>query len=176
MHKKKIVVLTSHVFLPGYRKASIHFVAQNWARQGHSVHFVTVGHSRLSGIKQPDRYRALQRKQANRFEQLDANLFAGAHLPLLHAFSTGKAVVNRMLAPLFRLYGRDLPSFAAATIREADLVVLESGTPLAFFSAVKKRNPHARTLYFCRDLLRSVAAAPPAFAGSQPLRSASWPA
>jgi 2-beta-glucuronyltransferase len=160
MHKKKIVILTSHVFLQGYRKASIHFVAQNWARQGHQVHFVTVGHSRLSGIKQPDRYKALRREQANRFARVDDNLYAGAYLPLLHAFSSGKAIVNRLLAPLFRLYGRRLPPFAAAQIRQADLVVLESGTPLVFLSAVKHLNPAARTLYFCRDLLRSVGAAP----------------
>jgi len=160
MHKKKIVILTSHVFLQGFRKASIHFVAQNWARQGHRVHFVTVGHSRLSGIKQPDRYRALQREQANRFAKLDDNLYAGAYLPLLHAFSSRKTIFNCLLAPLFRLYGRRLPSFVAGQIKEADLVVLESGTPLAFFTAVKKLNPAARTLYFCRDLLRSVGAAP----------------
>jgi 2-beta-glucuronyltransferase len=160
MRKKKIVILTSHVFLQGYRKASIHFVAQNWARQGHAVHFLTVGHSRLSGVKQPDRYRALRREQANRFTKVDANLFAGAHLPVLHAFSTGKALVNRLMAPLFRLYGSSLPAFVTEHIRQADLVVLESGTPLAFFPAVKKLNPAARTLYFCRDLLRSVGAAP----------------
>lgn len=160
MHKKKIVILTSHVFLKGYRKASIHFVAQNWARQGHQVHFVTVGHSRLSGIKQPDRYRALQREQANRFAKLDDNLFAGAYLPLLHAFSSGKTIVNRLLKPIFRLYGSYLPAFVASQILQADLVVVESGTPLAFFSTVKKLNPATRTLYFCRDLLRSVGAAP----------------
>lgn len=160
MHKKKIVILTSHVFLHGYRKASIHFVAQSWARNGHAVHFVTLGHSRLSGVKQPDRYRALRRQQYNRFTQVDENLFAGAYLPILHAFSSGKAIVNRLMAPIFRLYGRHLPAFVAAHIRQADLVVLESGTPLAFFPAVKKLNPAARTLYFCRDLLRSVGAAP----------------
>lgn len=160
MQAKKIVILTSHVFLDGYRKASIHFVARHWAAAGHEVFFTTVGHSSLSRFKQKERLAALRRSQDNRYEEVEPGLYAGAYLPVVHAFSSSSALVNALTTPLFVIYGSRLPDFAADRIRKADLVVIESGTPVAFFSLVRKLNAKARTLYFCRDLLHSVGASP----------------
>lgn len=87
--RRKIVILTSHAFLRGYRKASIHFIASRWAEQGHEVHFLTIGHSWLTLLKDRRRFRALSQDQANRFQTIAANLRAGAYLPPLHAFSSG---------------------------------------------------------------------------------------
>jgi 2-beta-glucuronyltransferase len=156
----KIVILTSHVFLRGYRKASIHFVARKWAEQGHKVHFVTIGHSWLTRLKDRPRFNALSKVQANRFETVEPNLDAGAYLPPLHAFSSNNRVLNRVNEVAFRVYGSYLPDFARKAVATADLVVIESGSALSFFNYVRKLNPRARTLYFCRDLLRSVGAAP----------------
>ncbi|MEF0938783.1 GumK N-terminal domain-containing glycosyltransferase [Rhizobium sp. BR 362] len=158
--RRKIVILTSHVFVRGYRKASIHFVASRWAEQRHDVHFITIGHSWLTLLKDRPRFRALSQCQANRFETIAANLQAGAYLPPLHAFSSGNRVLNAANELLFQLYGNYLPGFARRVLAAADLVLIESGSALAFFKYVKKLNPKARTLYFCRDLLRSVGAAP----------------
>lgn len=156
---RKIVILTSHVFLPGYRKASVHFVAQNWAEQGNQVYFTTVGHSWLSYAKDRPRFQALSAHQSNHFEAVQPNLWAGAYLPPVHAFSSGNAVLDRFSDAAFRLYGSYLPKFARRQIAEADLVVIESGSPLCFFDTVHRYNPDARLLYFCRDLLKSVGAA-----------------
>ncbi|MDX3924235.1 MAG: polysaccharide biosynthesis protein GumK [Shinella sp.] len=160
MRNKKIVVLTSHVFVDGFRKASVHFVARDWAARGNEVYFSTVGHSRFSKLKQPVRYEALKRTQDNRYVEIEPGLHAGAYLPALHAFSSRNRVANMLARPLFALYGSYLPPFIADQVRGADLVVFESGTPLVFFALCRKLNPKARTLYFCRDLLRSVGAAP----------------
>ena len=158
--RRKIVILTSHAFLGGYRKASIHFVASRWAEQGHEVHFLTIGHSWLTLLKDRPRFRALSQGQANRFQTIGVNLKAGAYLPPLHAFSSNNRFLNAANAALFRLYGSYLPRFARRVIAAADLVLIESGSALAFFDRIKKLNPKARTLYFCRDLLRSIGAAP----------------
>lgn len=160
MQSKKIVILTSHVFLQGFRKASIHFVARNWASTGNTVFFTTVGHSFFSRFMRPGRFGALKREQYNRYVEVEPGLHAGAHLPFMHAFSSKNAFVNALAGPLFRVYGRFLPPFVAERIREADLVVIESGTPLAFVALARKLNPNARLLYFCRDLLKSIGAAP----------------
>jgi 2-beta-glucuronyltransferase len=157
---RKIVILSSHVFLDGFRKASIHFVARRWAAAGNDVFFTTVGHSALSRFKQKDRYEALRREQGNRYAAIEPHLFAGAYLPPLHAFSTAKPIVNALVKPLFALYGRHLPAFVRNEIEAADLVVIESGTPVVFLNLVRRLNPRAKLLYFCRDLLRSVGAAP----------------
>lgn len=158
--RQKILILTSHVFLPGYRKASVHFIASKWAEQGHDVRFATVGFSWLSLFKAKDKFRQLRTRQQGRFEAIAPNLHAGAHLPLLHPFSSGKRVINQLNRPAFRLFGAHLPAFIRRALLDADVVVIESGTPLSFFDYVKRANPRARTLYFCRDLLQTVGAAP----------------
>ncbi|MFK0163472.1 polysaccharide biosynthesis protein GumK [Rhizobium sp. NPDC090279] len=158
--RRKIVILTSHAFLRGYRKASIHFIASCWAQQGHEVYFLTIGHSWLTLLKDRSRFRALSQDQANRFQTVAANLRAGAYLPPLHAFSSSNRFLNAANAVLFRLYGSYFPTFARHAIANADLVLVESGSALAFFDKVKKLNPRACTLYFCRDLLRTIGAAP----------------
>lgn len=157
--RRNIVILTSHAFLRGYRKASIHFIASCWAEQGHEVHFLTIGHSWLTLLKDRSRFRALSQNQANRFQTIDANLSAGAYLPPLHAFSSNNRFLNLMNVVLFRLYGAYLPRFARRALTNADLVLVESGSALAFFGQIKTLNSKARTLYFCRDLLRSIGAA-----------------
>lgn len=156
----KIVVLTSHVFLPGFRKASVHFVSQNWAELGHDVTFVTVGHSWLSLFKQPARLKALASSQKNRFSTIEPGLRAGAYIPLLHAFSTRNALANRMIKPIFQLYGAYLPGFVRQAIAEAEVLVFESGTAITFFGLARRLNKQAKTLYFCRDLLSSIGTAP----------------
>lgn len=160
MRPKTIVVLTSHVFLDGFRKASVHFVSARWAAAGHRVFFTTLGHSRLSRFKQKARLEALSRAQDNRYAEVAPGLHAGAYLPPVHAFSTGNRLVNALATPLFSAYGRWLPAFVADRIRAADVVVIESGTPVVFLPLVRRLNPQAKTLYFCRDLLASIGAAP----------------
>lgn len=157
---RKIVVLTSHVFLPDFRKASVHFVSQRWAEMGHDVTFLTVGHSWLSALKQNGHFKALRKTQNNRFSQQQPGLRAGAYLPALHAFSTRNRLANLALRPFFGLYGQYLPEFARQEIANADLVVFESGTAIVFFGLVRRLNPRAKTLYFCRDLLGSIGTAP----------------
>lgn len=160
MPPKTIVVLSSHVFLDGFRKASVHFVSARWAAAGHRVFFTTLGHSRLSRFKQNDRLAALRLAQDNRYAEIAPGLHAGAYLPPIHAFSTRNRLVNAFAAPLFAAYRRWLPAFVADRIRQADVVVIESGTPIVFEPLVRRLNPRAKTLYFCRDLLESVGAAP----------------
>lgn len=153
-----IFVLTSHVMLPGFRKTSLHFVVEEWARSGHRVYFTTVGYSALSRLKSDPRYAALRLHQANRYVETAPNIYCGAHLPLAHAFSSGCAWLSGLEKHLFRLYGNHLPDFMAARVKAADIVVLESGTPLAFYHRIKATNPSARIVYYCRDLLTTIGA------------------
>ncbi len=160
MRRHKILILSSHVFLPGYRKASIHFMAQKWAHLGHEVRFATLGYSWLSLFKDPAKFKALKSRQHNRFESIAPNLYAGARLPLAHPFSSSKTFLNQANRPAFRLYGKTLPGFIHKALVQADVIVVDSGTALSMFGYIKHHNPQAQTLYFCRDLLRSVGAAP----------------
>ena len=160
MRQQKILIFTSHVFLPGYRKASIHFIAQRWARQGHDVRVATVGYSWLSTLKDGAKFKELKARQYNRFETIEPNLRVGARVSLIHPFSSRRKALNLLNRPAFRLYGGTLPTALHSALLEADVVVIDSGTALSLFDYVKRHNPEARTLYFCRDLLKSVGAAP----------------
>ncbi|WP_425299925.1 polysaccharide biosynthesis protein GumK [Roseibium sediminis] len=152
------MVLTSHVMLPQFRKTSLHFVVEEWARSGHTIYFTTVGYSALSWLKGDKRYPALQDTQRNRYVPAAPNIYCGAHLPLLHAFSSGIPLLSGLEMRLFSLYGNHLPDFITKRLEAADIVVLESGTPLAFFHRIKALKPSVRIIYFCRDMLTSIGA------------------
>ncbi|WP_143530321.1 glycosyltransferase family 4 protein [Rhizobium sp. RU36D] len=135
-------------------------MARKWAEEGHEVSFTSIGHSLISRLKNSARFEVLRRQQNNRYVSLAPNLHAGAYIPPIHAFSSARPLVNRLLEPLFALYGSYLPRFVSSRVGAADLVVFESGTSLVFVDLVRRLNPKAKLLYFCRDLLQSVGAAP----------------
>lgn len=156
--RMNILFLSTHAFLPATRKTSVHFVSEALAARGHAVETVSVGYSRLTWFKKRELYRALAAHQKNRFVERAPRYRSACYLPALHPFSAESPLVNRITAPFFHLYGNVLPRFMREAIRRADVVALESGTALAFFDAVRRLNPVARTLYFARDRLDTVGA------------------
>jgi 2-beta-glucuronyltransferase len=153
-----ILFLSAHAFLPTTRKTSAHFVAEAMAARGHETATVSVGYSYLTLLKKPDLFHQLRTLQKNRFVKTGPNSMSACYLPAIHPFSSGNRLVNAITGSLFPLYGNLLPGFLRSAIRKADVVSIESGTALAFFDAVRRVNPKARTLYFSRDRLDSVGA------------------
>lgn len=156
----RITVLTAHVFLKGFRKTSVHFVAEEFAKLGHTVHFTTVSYSMMSRLKCDARYSALKAHQNNQYIEVSERLFAGAYLPFVHPFSSALPIPNFIEEAAFRAYGNSIPDFVRQQIEAADIVFLESGTAIAFANKIKNLNPLAKLVYFCRDRLATVGAAP----------------
>jgi hypothetical protein len=154
----KFLFLSTHAFLPTTRKTSVHFVSEALADRGHEVATISVGYSWLTALKKPELYAQLAAAQKNRFVEVRPGYRSACYLPPLHPFSSGNAQVNRLTALFFPLYGNLLPRFFRDEIRRADVVAIESGTALAFFDAVRRLNPAAKTLYFNRDRLDTVGA------------------
>jgi 2-beta-glucuronyltransferase len=155
----RFLFLSTHAFLPTTRKASVHFVTEALAARGHEVDTISVGFSYLTSFKRPELYAGLSADQKNRFVQTAPRRRSACYLPPLHPFSSGSAALNGINALFFPLYGNLPPAFMKAAIRAADVVAIESGTAIAFFDAVRRINPAARTLYFKRDRLDTVGAA-----------------
>ncbi|NBN63970.1 GumK N-terminal domain-containing glycosyltransferase [Pannonibacter tanglangensis] len=155
-----ISVLSAHVFAPQIRKTSVHFISRELAALGHQVRFISVGFSWLRALRNCPRYAAITRAQKNRFAPIAPRLEAGAYIAPVHAFSNRNPLLDRIGSLLFPLYAGRLPAFARNAILQSDVVMLESGTPLAFFDAVRALRPQAKTLYLCRDHLQSVGASP----------------
>ncbi|MBP1848650.1 glycosyltransferase [Rhizobium halophytocola] len=155
----KFLFLSTHAFLPATRKTSVHFVAEALVARRHKVDTVSVGMSRLTAWKKPQLVEgAIAAGQKNRFADTAPGYRSAAYLPPLHPFSTSHAWVNRLTALTFPLYGNLLPGFLRQAITDADVVVIESGTAIAFFDAVQRLNPKAAVIYFCRDRLDTVGA------------------
>lgn len=154
----KFLFLSTHAFLPTTRKTSVHFVSEALAARGHAVETISVGFSHLSYFKKKTLYRQLSADQRNRFVETAPRYRSACYLPPIHPFSTGNSAADALMAPLFALYGNILPRFMTDAIRAADVIVVESGTSIAFFDAIRRTNPRAQTVYFVRDQLATIGA------------------
>jgi 2-beta-glucuronyltransferase len=154
----KILFLSPHAFLPSTRKTSVHFVSEALADRGHSVATISVGYSLLTRFKNPSLFRLLVAEQKNRFVEKSSNYRSACYVPLLHPFSSKTPLFARAMALFFRLYGSVLPRFIENEAKAADIMVLESGTSICFFEAIRRVNKTARIVYFRRDRLDSVGA------------------
>lgn len=154
-----IVKFTSQPFLSDMRKVSTHFIAEEWAKAGHTVHVATVGLSYLTLLKDKALFQRLAKVQKNRFEEISPGLFASAYMPPLHPFSSGKPLLNLLNRPLFSLYGNMIPGYMRAPLAQADIVIFEPGTCLCFYEAVRRLNPTAALVYIKRDWLTTIGAA-----------------
>jgi 2-beta-glucuronyltransferase len=155
----KIFKFTSQPFLSDMRKVSTHFIAEEWAKAGHTVHVATVGLSYLTLLRDKSLFHRLSEAQKNRFAEISPGLFASAYMPPLHPFSSGKPLLNMLNRPLFSLYGNMLPGYMKASLAEADVVIFEPGTCLCFYDAVRRLNPKAVCVYIKRDWLTTIGAA-----------------
>ena len=156
----KILFMSPHAFLPSTRKTSVHFVSEALAERGHSVTTISVGYSLLTRFKNPSLFRLLVAEQKNRFVDKSSNQRSACYMPLLHPFSSKIPLFASAMALFFRLYGSVLPRLIENEAKAADIVVLESGTSICFFEAIRRLNKTARIVYFRRDQLDSVGASP----------------
>ena len=155
---KTISFISAHVFAPQIRKTSVHFIASEFAALGHNVNFISVGYSWLRKIKNCPRYAAITPSQRNRFELIKRNLRAGVYVAPLHAFSSKNPLIDRFSSVTFSVYGSHFPEFARDSIKNSDLIVIETGTPIAFFDLCKTLSRTAKIIYLCRDHMPSIQA------------------
>jgi len=156
----KIFNFTTRPFFPETRKVSTHFIAEELAAAGHSVHVVTVGMSYLTYLKDKALFRQLTPDRKNRFTEMQPGLSVSAYAPVLHPFSSGRSLLNALNRPFFKLYGSIIPRYWKTPLAEADLIIFEPGSDLCFYEAVKRFNPKATLIYIQRDWLPSIGAAP----------------
>jgi len=152
----KVLFISGHAFLPCTRKAGTHFVSEALAKHGHSVSMLSVGYSQLTRLKNTKLYGLLASNQKNRFVEWSPHYRSGSYLPLLHPFSSKSQWLNRLTSLHFRLYGRLLPRFMRDEIAAADAVLLESGTSICFFDAIRRINERAGIVYFRRDRMDTI--------------------
>jgi 2-beta-glucuronyltransferase len=154
----RILFVSTHAFLPSTRKTSVHFVSEALAERGHAVATLSVGYSLLTRLKDPDLYHQLVSEQKNRFVERHPGYRSACYMPAVHPFSSENPLMNRITGLLFRLYGNVLPRFMKVEIEASDIVILESGSSICFFDAIRRINDKARIFYFNRDRLDTIGA------------------
>ena len=130
------------------RKVDLHFLADAWKAQGHTVSFIRLGssvlHSLISRSSDP---RSVV--SANRwYSSKDVRFFDW--VPFFHFFKQPFRFLDR----LFRLYPLQFPRHALQALPPApDVIVVESGSGLALIPLFKKTFPEARIIYSVSDRL-----------------------
>lgn len=147
---KKILFFSGHI-AGAQRKARVLFIAEAVARRGHSVQFITVDYSLVRWAKE----RLLPRK-AGQVYKVDENLFGYLWLPAFHPLHPREKIYNWLSAWTCHLYPYLLGARLIKMVREADVVVVESGNGLVLAPRLKRLNPSARFILIMSDLMETL--------------------
>lgn len=149
------LILSAHDYRSP-RKAGIHFIAAELARLG-TTRFFSLHYSWLKRLKSDPR-RSLD-ERANRIEVTPDGVECFLWRTAVHPFSIPLPAMSPLEALLFRLYTSHPSPVLLDWVRQADVVIFESGMAPVFFEFVRRHNPGARTIYIASDDLDSIKAA-----------------
>lgn len=154
----QVLMVSSHVY-HSRRRASFHWIADAFARANNNVTFVTAGLSAFSWIK--DDYRIEERRRDIEISAQSSNELVRSFpiLTYFHPINLHQRLLNRLVAPIWRLYPLQFTSLLKK-IPKPDVIVIESGAPVALAKTLKKRFPHATLIYRVSDLLETMGVHP----------------
>lgn len=145
------LVLSAHDYRTP-RRANIHFITRELARRG-PTRFFSLRYSRLSRWKGDARL--FLDPQANRavvHEGVECYLWRS----LVHPFNSRRPWARPIENAMFDWYARHPPGVLRRWITEADVIVFESGTAIAFIELARRLNPRARLVYRASDALSAI--------------------
>jgi 2-beta-glucuronyltransferase len=146
-----------YLFLSGQdvrnlRKTSVLFIAEQLRRHG-SVRFLSVGYSEMSRLRQDQRMRLDDR--ANQVEDIDG-IEAFLQKTPVHPFRLPLVDSWPMSRWWMERHARSLPPAMRQWIVEADVIFLETGLSLIYFSEIKRLNRDATVIYLASDMLSTI--------------------
>lgn len=151
MNNECFLVLSAHDFRSP-RKAGIHFVAAELAKRG-PTRFFSLRYSLLS------RYTADPRlsldSDANKVavhEGVECYLWK----TLIHPFNTRRHWLRPAENLMYRWYSQGHNSILQQWIKEATVILMESGIAPVFFDLVRRVNPQAKLVYRASDSLEAI--------------------
>ena len=150
---KRAVIITGH-FPFQKRRGSILWVSQHLQEMGWHVTHVTVGYSWLSVIKPDQRLTALDYKPKTGVQVHSTTLSTIFGFSPLHPVRTGHAFVDQILARLKSLFINYWRPRLRKPLREADLVICESGAPVLLGPLLTQFAPTAARVYRVNDDIR----------------------
>ncbi|WP_417690098.1 hypothetical protein [Roseibium sp.] len=150
---KRAVILTGH-FPMQKRRANILWLSDHLRQDGWHVTMITVGYSLVSKLRGDRRFQQLYAPPVVGEIIHDESLTSVFSYPLLHPFSLRKRILDELARPLHQTFvmhwARRLPAY----LKDADLVVVESGPPVMLAPIVRRAAPSAAMVYRVSDDVR----------------------
>ncbi len=151
---QRVVFVTSH-YLKSDRKAGFHWLAESFWRAGWKVLFFTESISWLSLLRRRDpRCQHPIVREANQLCSVRERMDSFVWLTPFHPVNLRAKFLNRLSAPVLKLYPRFSLGEAKPEIAAADLIVFDSDHGLFLFDRFKELNPRARFVYRVSDDIR----------------------
>lgn len=148
---KKTLIISAHDFRTD-RRTSIHFLAEEIQKTG-LVHFFSLRYSWLSKFKKD--FRTPLDTKANKvetFKGVESFLWK----TIIHPFNTRKKYLTGLENILFKAFQRLPNKQLVDWIKDADVIIFESGTSIIHFELAKKLNPNALFIYRASDDLDTI--------------------
>ena len=147
----RFLVLSAHDYRTP-RRANIHFIGDELAKRGRT-RFFSLRYSALSRWKRDIRLPLDARANfVERHGDVECFLWKAP----LHPFNTRRRWLRPLEHLMFRWYARHPPPVLVAWLREAEVVIFESGTAIVFAELARRLNPSARLIYRASDSLGAI--------------------
>jgi 2-beta-glucuronyltransferase len=150
------VVLVSGHYYESKRKAGFHWLAHAYWQAGWDVLFITASISWISRMRHDSRFEYPILRERGRVKTVTERLSSYIWFTPWHPADLRIGLANRLVQPLFARYGSFSLGEAAARVKEADLIVMESTPGLLLFEQLKGLAPTARFAYRVSDDLRLI--------------------
>jgi 2-beta-glucuronyltransferase len=149
--KPVFLVLSAHDYRSP-RRANIHFITRELAKLG-TTRFFSLRYSKLSRYTHDPRL-----SLDNEANQIGFYYGVECYLwkTLYHPFNTRRPWLRPLENLMYSLYSRGRNPVLRRWIREADVILLESGVAPIFFDLIKQLNPTAKVLYRASDALDTI--------------------
>jgi 2-beta-glucuronyltransferase len=147
----RYLVMSAHDYRTP-RRANIHFITDELAKRG-TTRFFSLRYSRLSRLKHDMRL-PLDGTANSIVKHKGVECYLWR--TLVHPFNTRRRWLRPVENAMFRMYAGNPPEVLVRWIRESDVIVLESGTAVAFIRLAKRLNPNARLVYRASDGLSTI--------------------
>lgn len=146
----RAVILTGH-FAVQKRRANILWLSDELRAQGWHVTIVSVGYSWVSRLRGDRRFLSLYDRPRSGRHVVDDTLINIFHYAPIHPFSFRSDGVDRLIRPVHRLFETFWRPRLKQPLKDADLVVVESGPPVMLAPDVARLARKAVLVYRVSD-------------------------
>jgi 2-beta-glucuronyltransferase len=151
-----VVLISDHDYRTA-RRANMHPIADALVRMGYDVTFISVRFSTLTKFRNDSRNFLWDR--ANRPELIN-KVRCYLWKTAFHPINLNSGVLNRLSAPLYKLYARMPSTFLDGAVRSASHIIVESGLGAMLLRRIRALNHSAKIAYLASDELETVGVHP----------------